>query len=221
MLPCFSFQWSKYSVSAICSLENSPSGHKSSGISTPHDVKLECWDHFLDDFSLISPTQRQWHFAVIIMTGIVMKQPIKFCIAITFVCKNLASNRDHFVCVPSQWETMLHCNVISHWLGPYTNWSLQYSGECFHYTDVIMTTMASQITSLTVVYSTVYSDADQRKHQSSTSLAFVWRIHRDWWIPCTKGQLRGKCIHLMTSSCHDIMASSYILNAIDPMNSLP
>ena len=34
-----------------------------------------------------------------------------------------------------------------------------------HYTDVILTTMASQITSLTVVYSTVYSDADQRKHQ--------------------------------------------------------
>ena len=33
-----------------------------------------------------------------------------------------------------------------------------------HYTDVIMATMASQITSLTVVYA-VYSDADQRKHQ--------------------------------------------------------
>ena len=63
-----------------------------------------------------------------------------------------------------------------------------------------MTTMASQITSLAVVYSTVYSDADQRKHQSSTSLAFVWGIHRDRWIPRTKGQLRGKCFHLMTSS---------------------
>ena len=55
-----------------------------------------------------------------------------------------------------------------------------------------MTTMASQITSLTVVYSTVYSDADQRKHQSSASLAFVWGIHRDRWIPRTKGQLREK-----------------------------
>ena len=47
-----------------------------------------------------------------------------------------------------------------------------------HYIDVIMTTMAFQITSLTVVYSTVYSDADQRKHQSSDSLAYVWGIHR-------------------------------------------
>ena len=73
--------------------------------------------------------------------------------------------------------------------------------RCFHYTDVIMTTMASQITSLVIVYSTVYSDADQRKHQSCASLAFVWGIRRDRWIPRTKGQLRGKCFHLMTSSC--------------------
>ena len=69
-----------------------------------------------------------------------------------------------------------------------------------HHDDVIMTTLASQITSLTVVYWTVYSDADQRKHQISASLAFVWGIHRDRWIPRTKGQLRGKCFHLMTSS---------------------
>ena len=47
-----------------------------------------------------------------------------------------------------------------------------------HYTNVIMGAIASQITSLTIVYSTVYSDADQRKHQSSTSLAFVRGIHR-------------------------------------------
>ena len=61
--------------------------------------------------------------------------------------------------------------------------------------------MASQVTSLTVVYSNFYSDADQRKHQSSASLTFVWGIHRDRWIPRTKGQLRGKCFHLMTSLC--------------------
>ena len=41
-----------------------------------------------------------------------------------------------------------------------------------------MGAIASQITSLTVVYSTVYSDADQIKHGSSASLAFVWGIHR-------------------------------------------
>ena len=47
-----------------------------------------------------------------------------------------------------------------------------------HNNDVIMSTMASQITGLTIVYSTVYSDTDQRKHQSSGSLAFVRGIHR-------------------------------------------
>ena len=47
-----------------------------------------------------------------------------------------------------------------------------------HYTDVIMTEWASQITSLTIVYSAVYSGGDQRKHQNSASLAFVRGIHR-------------------------------------------
>ena len=41
-----------------------------------------------------------------------------------------------------------------------------------------MGAIASQITSLKIVYSNVYSDTDQRKHQSSVSLAFVWGIHR-------------------------------------------
>ena len=48
----------------------------------------------------------------------------------------------------------------------------------FHYNDVIMSTIASQITSLMIVYSDIYSGADQRKHQSSTSLAFVQGIHQ-------------------------------------------
>ena len=47
-----------------------------------------------------------------------------------------------------------------------------------HYGDVIMGAIASQITSVTIVCSTVYSDADQRKHQSSGSLVFLWGIHR-------------------------------------------
>ena len=47
-----------------------------------------------------------------------------------------------------------------------------------HYDDVIMGAMVSQITSLTIVYSTVYSGTDERKHQSSASLAFVRGIHR-------------------------------------------
>ena len=44
--------------------------------------------------------------------------------------------------------------------------------------------------------------------KSSASLAFVWGIHPDRWIPRTKGQLRGKCFHLMTSSW-SIVHTSY------------
>ena len=41
-----------------------------------------------------------------------------------------------------------------------------------------MSAMSSQITSLTIGYLVVYLDADQIKHQSSASLAFVRGIHR-------------------------------------------
>ena len=41
-----------------------------------------------------------------------------------------------------------------------------------------MSIMASQITSASIVYSTVCSGANQRKHQSSTSLSFVRGIHQ-------------------------------------------
>ena len=78
----------------------------------------------------------------------------------------------------------------------------EVSVSSVHYDDVIITTKASQITSLTVVYSIVYSAVDQRKHQSSASLAFVRGI------PRTKGQLRGKCFHLMTSSWRYILSIS-------------
>ena len=57
---------------------------------------------------------------------------------------------------------------INHFDQPTVSWDL-----IFHYCDVIMGTMASQITILTIVYSIVHSGADQRKHQSSASLVLV------------------------------------------------
>ena len=98
---------------------------------------------------------------------------------------------------------IIHCPVIFkytpmiNYIGPLFNteilcWSVSFNSiysekrkskmkmisTILHYGDVIMGTMPSQITSLTIVYSTVYSSADQRKHQSSASLAFVGGIHR-------------------------------------------
>ena len=69
-----------------------------------------------------------------------------------------------------------------------------------HYCDVIMGAMASQITSLTIVYSAVYLGSDQRNHQSSTSGPLCGEFTDHRWIPRTVGQWRGKCLLLMTSS---------------------
>ena len=66
--------------------------------------------------------------------------------------------------------------------------------RCVFYngSDVIMGTMASQITSLPIAYSTAYSGADQRKHQSSALLAFVRGIHR-WSVDSShKGPVTWK-----------------------------
>ena len=68
-----------------------------------------------------------------------------------------------------------------------------------HYSDVIMGMIAYQITSLTIVFSTVYSDADQRKHQSSASLAFVRGIHRGLVNSPHKWPVTRKMFQFMTS----------------------
>ena len=63
-----------------------------------------------------------------------------------------------------------------------------------------MGTMASQITNLTIVYSTVYSDADQRKHRSSAALVFLWGIRR-WPVNFPhKSPIRWKMFPFVTSS---------------------
>ena len=53
----------------------------------------------------------------------------------------------------------------------------------FHYSVIIMSAMASQFTGVLIVWSTVCSSKDQRKHQSSTSLAFVREFIGDRWTP--------------------------------------
>ena len=63
-----------------------------------------------------------------------------------------------------------------------------------------MSVMVSQINSLTIACSTVYSGADQRKHQSSASLAFVRGIHRRPVNYPHKGPVTRKMFTLMTSS---------------------
>ena len=83
----------------------------------------------------------------------------------------------------------------------------------YHYSDVIMSAMASQITSLTSVYPTVYSNADQRKYQSSASLAFVRLIQR-WPVNTPhKGPLTRKMFPfdgVFVDSCKRLQFSNAI-----------
>ena len=69
-----------------------------------------------------------------------------------------------------------------------------------HYNDVIMSAVDSQITSLAVVYSTVYLGTDQINIKAPRHWPLCGEFTGDRWILRTKGQLRGKCFHLMTSS---------------------
>ena len=65
-----------------------------------------------------------------------------------------------------------YIQIVINWANPYM-WAS-------HYSEVIMSAMVSQITGISIVYSTVCSGVDQRKHQSSMSLAFVRGIHQ--WL---------------------------------------
>ena len=74
-----------------------------------------------------------------------------------------------------------------------------------HNSDVIMGAMAYQITIPTIVYPTVYSGADQRKHQAPRHWPLWGYFIGDRWIPCAKGQYRRKCFNLMMSSCFTVI----------------
>ena len=62
--------------------------------------------------SIVNASNKVLHILLILMTEQSSEQISPF--------------RDHFVYTPSQWETALQCNVVSHWLGAYTKWSLSF-----------------------------------------------------------------------------------------------
>ena len=86
-----------------------------------------------------------------------------------------------------------------------------------HYSNVIKSAMASQITGVPIVTSTVCSCSDQRKHQSSASLAFFRGIHRSPANSTQKGPVTRKCFHLMTSPWISSVSFDRQLTDCDPM----
>ena len=101
----------------------------------------------------------------------------------------------------------------------------------WHYDDVIISAMASRITSLTIVHSRVYSGADQRKHQSSASPAFVrgidrWPVNSPYKGPVTRKMFPFDDIimeHLQTqwrlrSGPIDVRDLTWRVNSLAPGN---
>ena len=110
------------------------------------------------------------------------------------------------------WSKLLigHCDtiwsIVLHW---YMQYQVRPGADQSWDGDVIMSAMASQITSLTIVYSIVYSCGYQRKHQSSASLAFVGGIHR-WPVNSPhKGPVTRKMFPL-----DDVIMQAWIITSI-------
>ena len=72
--------------------------------------------------------------------------------------------------------------------------------EATHYSDVIMGTIASQITSLTLFTQPFIQTQIKENIKAPRHWLLCGEFTGDWWIPRTNGQLRGKCFRLMTSS---------------------
>ena len=101
-------------------------------------------------------------------------------------------------------------------------------GTITHNNDAIMISMAYQITSVSAVYSIVCSGADQRKHQSFTSLAFVRGIHRWPLNSPNKGPLTRKMflfddviMRLSCASTENDIFYLYRLTFIPTCNHMP
>ena len=120
-----------------------------------------------------------------------------------------------------RYDVVMHCEILPVWKEPHPclapisssctwrgslrsrhePWLPSWRKQCIfygiqwvfiHYSDVIMGAMTSQTARLTIVFSTIYSGADQRRHQSSTSLAFVQEIHRSPVNSPNKGPVTWK-----------------------------
>ena len=103
------------------------------------------------------------------------------------------------------------CAVIKQWLVDSPHHMLRPRTKSFifsfyYYNDVIMSTTTYQITRVSVVYSIICLCADQRKHQSSASLAFVRGIHR-WPVnsshkgPVTRKMVPFDDVIMLGSAC--------------------
>ena len=114
-----------------------------------------------------------------------------FCFVLFLFFSSSAHQQQHYW----PYEKVIPCfrfgKISTTWLHTLNNGSNRRALK-YHYSDVITSAIASQITGVSIACSTVYSGSGQRNNQISASLAFVWGIHR-WPVDSThKGPVTRK-----------------------------
>ena len=123
-------------------------------------------------------------------------------------CYNkMAETRDSMCSISMFWHTnenLLHLYIYIYIYNVYLKFRTRFLLISVHYNDVIMSAVASQITIVSIVWSTVGSGADQRKHQSSASLDLCKEFADDRWIPHT-AQSMQRASNAETFPFHDVI----------------
>ena len=91
-----------------------------------------------------------------------------------YITRKKCIGKSRFNSVSTIWKFTIN----EHWFLVLFDRYIPWHFRCSLYNDVTMAAIVSQIAGVPIVYSNVYSGADQRKHQSSASLAFLRGIHR-------------------------------------------
>ena len=128
------------------------------------------FDRWQRYFAHVTTVRLSWRVQNIVVIG---------CVYFTLECFEFSSNFEfdrNMLSGTGAWFLFLLLHFFMIYVTSDAKVALNYIMS--HYNDVIMSAMTFQITSASIVYSTVCSAADQSKHQSSASMAFVRGIHR-------------------------------------------
>ena len=134
---------------------------------------LLSWQHMACSFNILRREQKGSYFECDICKCISLITFVLTLISLTGILfLHLLNNGSGKGLASNMWQaiTWLSDQQFSKFIDSYLPQCVKI---CCHYSDVIMSAMASQITSLMIVYSTIYPCTNQRKRQCSVSLVFV------------------------------------------------
>ena len=151
-----------------------------------------CWSCVLWHYILPSVTTK-YPWASTLIAGSVLGEFPFNDFEYDFEFRNLP--RDHFLYEPSQWETTLPCNVVSHWLGTYTKRTLPSSNDSEISRNISPLWDLKKTACSRGASCTLWDNLTQREpevahghcdrgqlvhHQSRSSIVATWHSRREW-----------------------------------------